>query len=68
MTQQIFFAALATWASLAVAAAFIGAMGDAYLSERIGSYATHVVDVLLMIAATYGLTYLFVNSYEITNK
>jgi len=67
MTQQIFFAALATWASLAVAAAFIGAMGGAYLSERIGSYATHVVDVLLMIAATYGLTYLFVDGYEIVD-
>jgi len=30
MTQQIFLAALATWASLAVAAAFIGAMGGTY--------------------------------------
>ena len=67
MTQQIILAALATWASLVVAAAFIGAMGNVYLSDRIGSHATHVVDVTLMIAATYGLTYLFVTSYEIVD-
>ena len=67
MTQERLFAAFATWASLVVAAVFIGGLGNLFLSDRIGVYATHVIDVLLMIAATYGLSYMFVTAHEIVD-
>lgn len=67
MTHKIFFAALATWASLVVAATFIGGLGNLFLSDRIGRYATHVVDASIMVAAIYGLSYLFVTAHEIVD-
>jgi len=67
MTLEVSFAAFATWASLVIIATFIGGLGNIYLSERIGINATHVIDVLTMILATYGLSYMFVTAHEIVD-
>ncbi len=52
---------------MAVAATFVGGLGNLYLSERIGRTATHVVDALIMVCATYGQSYVFVTAHEITD-
>jgi len=65
VNEKVFFAAFATWMSLVVVATFISGLGNAYLSDRIGNYATHLLDVSIMTAATYGLTFVFVTAHQI---
>ncbi|MBT8111983.1 MAG: hypothetical protein KJO27_14795 [Gammaproteobacteria bacterium] len=67
MTPEILFGAIATWASFLFAAAFIAALGGSFLEDRIGRYATHVLDALMMIATIYGLTLLFVTGHDIVD-
>ena len=67
MTSEVVLGALATWVSLLVGAALIGALGAGFLVPRVGERATQLLDASMMVALVYGLTYLFVSSHQIVS-
>ncbi|RLA53183.1 MAG: hypothetical protein DRR42_05600 [Gammaproteobacteria bacterium] len=67
MNIEILMAALATWASIAIAAALIGLTSGAVLFDRFGNYASHVLEVSMMVVMIYSLSYVFVSTHQLLN-
>jgi len=67
MTVEVFLGASATWASIVMAAVFVGLLGNSFLRDRFGGAAAHMLEVLMMIVMIYALTFLFVSAHQIAS-
>ena len=67
MTVKIFLAVFATWASFVIAVFLIGLLASGFLRAKIGSVATHAMEISMSIISIYALTFILVSAHQIVS-